>query len=192
MGKVTKSTTEVADTKTGSKKRSVDDVEANVKGNDETFSVDGLLDGESDSDDEAFESAQEEEGKSLQEAEENDSDAELNKLLAEEEGDSGEEYNTSDFDDDNEDTKSLVDKLSGVKLKTIADPNVYTKFSDGQPRIIKPEINPVYDSDDSDVETKNTIGNIPLSAYDEMPHIGYDINGKRIMRPAKGLSLIHI
>ncbi|CCC71637.1 hypothetical protein NCAS_0H03270 [Naumovozyma castellii] len=189
MGKVTKSTTEVADTKTGSKKRSVDDVEANVKGNDETFSVDGLLDGESDSDDEAFESAQEEEGKSLQEAEENDSDAELNKLLAEEEGDSGEEYNTSDFDDDNEDTKSLVDKLSGVKLKTIADPNVYTKFSDGQPRIIKPEINPVYDSDDSDVETKNTIGNIPLSAYDEMPHIGYDINGKRIMRPAKGSAL---
>nr|7R7C_m Chain m, Ribosome biogenesis protein ERB1 [Saccharomyces cerevisiae BY4741] len=37
--------------------------------------------------------------------------------------------------------------------------------------------------------TQNTIGNIPLSAYDEMPHIGYDINGKRIMRPAKGSAL---
>jgi len=41
-----------------------------------------------------------------------------------------------------------------------------------------------YDSDDSDaLITTNTIGNIPLTFYDSYPHIGYDINGKRIMRP---------
>ncbi|KAM9886592.1 hypothetical protein OXX69_013695, partial [Metschnikowia pulcherrima] len=40
-----------------------------------------------------------------------------------------------------------------------------------------------------DAENFNTIGNVPLSAYEEMPHIGYDINGKRIMRPAKGSAL---
>ncbi|ODV58988.1 ribosome biogenesis protein ERB1 [Ascoidea rubescens DSM 1968] len=45
-------------------------------------------------------------------------------------------------------------------------------------------------SDSSDEEQNfNTIGNIPLSAYDEYPHIGYDINGKRIMRPAQGSAL---
>lgn len=52
------------------------------------------------------------------------------------------------------------------------------------------EIDPVYDSDDSDAqEATNTIGNIPLSFYDSYPHIGYDINGKKIMRPATGEAL---
>lgn len=52
------------------------------------------------------------------------------------------------------------------------------------------EIDPVYDSDDSDAqEATNTIGNIPLSFYDSYPHIGYDINGKKIMRPATGDAL---
>ncbi|TGZ85426.1 BOP1NT-domain-containing protein [Ascodesmis nigricans] len=61
--------------------------------------------------------------------------------------------------------------------------------SAGNPRYIYPEVNPVYDSDDSDREQKNTIGNIDLSLYDEYPHVGYDINGKKIMRPAKGKAL---
>jgi hypothetical protein len=52
------------------------------------------------------------------------------------------------------------------------------------------EVDPVYDSDDTDAqEPANTIGDIPLSFYDSYPHIGYDINGKRIMRPAKGEAL---
>lgn len=61
--------------------------------------------------------------------------------------------------------------------------------STGNPRYMYPEIDPVYDSDDTDVDETNTIGNIPLEFYDEYPHIGYDINGKRIMRPAKGAAL---
>lgn len=65
-----------------------------------------------------------------------------------------------------------------------------TTDADGNPRYIYKEIEPVYDSDDSDApETTNTIGNIPLSFYDAYPHIGYDINGKKIMRPAKGEAL---
>jgi ribosome biogenesis protein ERB1 len=52
------------------------------------------------------------------------------------------------------------------------------------------EFDPVYDSDDTDAqEPANTIGNIPLSFYDSYPHIGYDINGKKIMRPATGDAL---
>jgi len=47
-----------------------------------------------------------------------------------------------------------------------------------------PEIFPDYLSDSSDDETTNTIGNIPISWYDEYDHIGYDINGKKILKPA--------
>ncbi|TKX23915.1 ribosome biogenesis protein ERB1 [Elsinoe australis] len=62
--------------------------------------------------------------------------------------------------------------------------------ANGNPRYIYPEIDPVYDSDDSDApQMTNTIGNIPLSFYDAYPHIGYDINGKKIQRPAKGEAL---
>jgi len=61
--------------------------------------------------------------------------------------------------------------------------------ADGNPRYIYPEIDPVYDSDDTDAEETNTIGNIPLEYYEAYPHIGYDINGKRIMRPAAGKAL---
>ncbi|PNS19793.1 hypothetical protein CAC42_7760 [Sphaceloma murrayae] len=65
-----------------------------------------------------------------------------------------------------------------------------TMDANGNPRYIFPEIDPVYDSDDSDAaQMTNTIGNIPLSFYDAYPHIGYDINGKKIQRPAKGEAL---
>ncbi|AGO10554.1 AaceriABR101Cp [[Ashbya] aceris (nom. inval.)] len=132
-----------------------------------------------------------EEAEDEAEDEDEDEDAEFNRLLAAEEGESEGEYGSEDFSDDN-DTRPLREKLSSMQLRMIPDSesaSVKTKYSDGTPRIIKPEITPVYDSDDTDVETANTIGNIPLSAYDEMPHIGYDINGKRIMRPAKGSAL---
>lgn len=67
----------------------------------------------------------------------------------------------------------------------------YTVTTDahGNTRYLYKEIDPVYDSDDSDAEATNTIGNIDLKYYDEYPHIGYDINGKKIMRPAKGEAL---
>ncbi|KXS21716.1 BOP1NT-domain-containing protein [Gonapodya prolifera JEL478] len=48
-----------------------------------------------------------------------------------------------------------------------------------------PEIEPVYDSDTTDDETTNTVGNIPLSWYDEYDHVGYDKDGKKIARGAK-------
>lgn len=72
---------------------------------------------------------------------------------------------------------------AGVAYKTVEDAN-------GNERYEYEEIDPVYDSDDSDArELPNTIGNIPLSFYESYPHIGYDIDGKRIMRPATGDAL---
>ncbi|POY74510.1 hypothetical protein BMF94_2270 [Rhodotorula taiwanensis] len=48
------------------------------------------------------------------------------------------------------------------------------------------EIEPDYASDSSTEETTNRVGNIPQYWYDDMPHIGYDIDGKKVMRPATG------
>lgn len=60
----------------------------------------------------------------------------------------------------------------------------------GNDRYVYDEINPDDNSEYSEAdENANTIGNIPMSFYDEYPHIGYDINGKKIMRPAKGEAL---
>ncbi|KAL8646517.1 MAG: hypothetical protein Q9210_006098 [Variospora velana] len=139
---------------------------------------------------------------------------------SEDEGSDGLESHTSDLDgDDIDDFEGSGDDLtseevpsdvnsgghvplkvngsseSGPKLLEAIDvelqPNhVVTQDANGNPRYVYRDIDPVYDSDDSDApETTNTIGNIPLSFYDSYPHIGYDINGKKIARPAKGEAL---
>lgn len=56
----------------------------------------------------------------------------------------------------------------------------------GQTRRVYPEIEPDYDSDSSTEDAPNRIGNVPLEWYDDLPHIGYDIEGRKVMRPAKG------
>ena len=48
----------------------------------------------------------------------------------------------------------------------------------------RPDIEPVYDSDTSDEEATNTIGNVPLEWYNDMPHIGYDKDGNQILKSA--------
>lgn len=107
----------------------------------------------------------------------------------------------SSFDTKDDKDKHGDDRRSSVaaRTKTLGGdedeeedtPNyVVTRAADGGIRYEYKEIDPVYDSDDTDAnEPVNTIGNIPLSFYDSYPHIGYDINGKKIMRPATGEAL---
>lgn len=42
-----------------------------------------------------------------------------------------------------------------------------------------------YDSSDEE-DIRNTVGNIPMKWYDEYDHIGYDWEGKKIVKPQKG------
>ena len=88
-------------------------------------------------------------------------------------------------------TTTAVTVIEGDQDSEEPDQNyAITEDANGQPRYVYPEIDPVYDSDESDAPaTTNTIGDIPLSYYDSYPHIGYDINGKKIARPAKGEAL---
>ncbi|KAH2839322.1 Ribosome biogenesis protein erb1 [Aspergillus fumigatus] len=89
----------------------------------------------------------------------------------------------SDDDDDDDDDDESPSEEEQLNYRIEKDAN-------GNDRFVYDEINPDDNSDYSDVdENANTIGNIPLSFYDQYPHIGYDINGKKIMRPAKGEAL---
>ncbi|KAL2756296.1 hypothetical protein ACRALDRAFT_1076444 [Sodiomyces alcalophilus JCM 7366] len=107
-------------------------------------------------------------------------------------------------EDDEEDDAFLSDEIPSddegrggklVKEKGDEDeddgPNYrVVRSANGGIRYEYDELDPVYDSDDSDAqEPENTIGNIPLSFYDSYPHIGYNIDGKKIMRPATGEAL---
>ncbi|KAF7331925.1 Ribosome biogenesis protein ERB1 [Mycena kentingensis (nom. inval.)] len=91
----------------------------------------------------------------------------------EEEADSDEEYFESDSDDS-------LDRDIFPKPQTI--------ISDitGQPKRIYPEIEPNYDSDSSTEDTFNRVGDVPMHWYDDLPHIGYDMDGKQVLRPARG------
>lgn len=88
-------------------------------------------------------------------------------------------------------THKEEDNQSGNSFEDESEPNYrIEKDAYGNERYVYPEINPDDNSDYDEVdENANTIGDIPLSFYDQYPHIGYNINGKRIMRPAKGEAL---
>ncbi|EEY18459.1 eukaryotic ribosome biogenesis protein [Verticillium alfalfae VaMs.102] len=107
----------------------------------------------------------------------------------EEDEDEDDGFLSEDIPSDGEDARkdgkisAADDEDEGPSYRIVTDAN-------GGVRYEYDEIDPVYDSDDSDAQgPANTIGDIPLSFYDSYPHIGYDINGKKIMRPATGEAL---
>lgn len=56
----------------------------------------------------------------------------------------------------------------------------------GRPKRVYPDIEAGYGSESSTEDAPNRVGDIPDHWYDDLPHIGYDVNGKKIMRPAQG------
>lgn len=139
----------------------------------------------------------EEEGSSLSNSDESAFDEEDNADLDDSEEDFGSDEIPSDEEGEKRNNIGLngsAGSKSNLAWKEEDDeppPNhAVTEDANGNPRYIYQDIDPVYASDDSEApETTNTIGNIPLSFYDSYPHIGYDINGKKIARPAKGEAL---
>lgn len=127
----------------------------------------------------------------LSESEEEDSDSEIE--LIDDFSDEDDEDDEEELDSDEipSDTEPEAAKKTSKSTPADNEPNYrIVKDANGNERYLYDEINPDDNSDYSDVEENaNTIGDIPLSFYDQYPHIGYDINGKRIMRPAKGEAL---
>ncbi|KAF7301443.1 Ribosome biogenesis protein ERB1 [Mycena indigotica] len=97
----------------------------------------------------------------------------------------------SDEEEDSEETEEdYFEESDGSEDSLDRDifPKPKTIISDitGQPKRVYPEIEPDYDSDSSTEDTQNRVGDVPMHWYDDLPHIGYDIDGKRVLRPARG------
>ncbi|KAJ5772865.1 hypothetical protein N7457_007761 [Penicillium paradoxum] len=117
----------------------------------------------------------------LSESEDDDSDSEIE--LVDEFSDEEDGEEELDSDEIPSDTEELKPAAGEPNFRIVKDAN-------GNDRYLWDEIHPDDNSELSEVdENANTIGDIPLKFYDEYPHIGYDINGKKIMRPAKGEAL---
>ncbi|KAF8974583.1 ribosome biogenesis protein ERB1 [Flammula alnicola] len=104
----------------------------------------------------------------------NESDSEESDYEEEDEGEDSEE-------DDDED-----DADSDDSLRVFPKAKVITSDITKQPKTVYPEIEPDYDSDSSTEDSPNRVGNVPMHWYDDLPHIGYDLNGKKVLRPARG------
>ncbi|GAA5909660.1 hypothetical protein JCM6882_008457 [Rhodosporidiobolus microsporus] len=63
---------------------------------------------------------------------------------------------------------------------------VRSKVTGQEKTVWDEEIDAEYASDSSTEETANRVGAVPAYWYDHLPHIGYDIDGQKVMRPATG------
>ncbi|XP_014218575.1 ribosome biogenesis protein BOP1 homolog [Copidosoma floridanum] len=152
-----------------------------------------LEDSEEDDDDES-----EEENESEKEEEENESDEEkkekvdkkiLRKIVP--------NKNSLEKNDNKKSLNTNVKKSSNQKSqdgpKKALSKN---KTVGGKKSLVEPEssvgpsntsVNEYDDHDTSDEEDiRNTVGNIPLKWYDDFDHIGYNTDGKKILKPEKG------
>jgi ribosome biogenesis protein ERB1 len=117
---------------------------------------------------------------------------------------SGSETGHSSAEDDDDSAENSDDSESSVNsLHLVSKPKNVVSDITHQPKLVYPEIIPGYDSDSSTedvgsfliylyevvnmiLKAPNRIGNVPSHWYDDLPHIGYDINGKQLLRPALG------
>ncbi|KAL5508331.1 ERB1 [Sanghuangporus vaninii] len=100
----------------------------------------------------------------------------------------GDEKDEESEEDEETTSEDELDEGSGSDDSLHVFPRSKTIKSEitGKPKKVYPEIEPDYDSDTSIEDDPNRIGNVPLHWYDDLPHIGYDMNGKKVFRPAKG------
>lgn len=122
-------------------------------------------------------------------SEDDDDVDEFPEIASDEEAIDTDEVPSSDDEKDEEDEEDEEDEDDRENAEADENGRKTILDSAGNLRYIYPEIDTGYASDDSDRDEMNTIGNIDLALYDEYPHVGYDINGKKIMRPAKGAAL---
>ncbi|XP_043276869.1 ribosome biogenesis protein BOP1 homolog [Venturia canescens] len=84
--------------------------------------------------------------------------------------------------------KNGKNEKSQVKTKISKKPNKSSDVNaDGKKSETLDESGDEYENDTSDEEDiRNTVGNIPMKWYEDYPHIGYDWDGKKIIKPQKG------
>ncbi|CAL8374085.1 unnamed protein product [Boreogadus saida] len=103
---------------------------------------------------------------------------------------SGLEESGSDSEEDDEDEEeegvpgSAVDPDGGNSQET-AEEGEERGMTEKERALLKDKTDE-YDHDSSDEEDiRNTVGNIPMEWYKDFPHIGYDLDGKKILKPIR-------
>ncbi|XP_034456411.1 ribosome biogenesis protein bop1 isoform X1 [Hippoglossus hippoglossus] len=91
---------------------------------------------------------------------------------------SGLEDSGSDSDDDDEEDEVMLDSE-----QTQQTPEGKKKEG-GVTEEEKKEDEYAHDSSDEE-DIRNTVGNIPMEWYKDFPHIGYDLDGKKILKPIR-------
>lgn len=91
------------------------------------------------------------------------------------------------IDNDNPASGKSNSELLGFDTRSYKDKARVGKSAiTGEERWTWDEIHPGWDSDEGAEEGENRVGKIPDYFYEGMPHVGYNIDGKKVMRPAKG------
>jgi len=170
---------EIADNASNSKEiEDLMDAEVADDGNDTTDEESSVYSGLEDDEDDSFD---EEGGDDVdnEDDDEDDEDDEDDDSEEEDEGDSSaEEMSTNE--DENLDKASLPANGKAA-VAPIESESVGTSVA-----LLKP-IENEYEHDSSDEEDlRNTVGNIPMNWYNDYPHLGYDLEGKPILKPKRG------
>ncbi|XP_022788889.1 ribosome biogenesis protein bop1-B-like [Stylophora pistillata] len=107
------------------------------------------------------------------------------------------ESETTEDDEDEQDSNSGEEEISGhesfdgIDNEEKSDDDNETNKGNGEPNnniedaMKKKGKEPIDENDTSDEEdARNTVGNIPVEWYNDYPHIGYNLDGQRILKPA--------
>ncbi|THH11551.1 hypothetical protein EW145_g600 [Phellinidium pouzarii] len=107
-------------------------------------------------------------------------------LRSDTESDEEDEEEEDAEEDESSEEVSDEEAVSDDSLHVFPKAKLISSNITGKPKTVYPEIEPNYDSDSSTEDDPNRIGNVPMHWYDDLPHIGYNINGKKVLRPARG------
>lgn len=72
---------------------------------------------------------------------------------------------------------SVTEKTTGQQTTGTPSPKTEAARAQGDDEYMQDS------SDEEDV--RNTVGNVPLEWYDDFPHVGYDLDGRRIYKPVR-------
>ncbi|KAK7071982.1 Ribosome biogenesis protein 1 [Halocaridina rubra] len=121
------------------------------------------------------------EGESIEEVEENMQRKEDNQVKNHIDRDSGTDcIPAKNTKKDTDLVKGLSSSKQSENFESSESNSVEESLSTEAPKEVADEYE--YDSSDEE-DLRNTIGNIPMNWYDDYPHIGYNLEGKPILKP---------
>uniref|UniRef100_A0A1A8EKL1 Ribosome biogenesis protein BOP1 n=1 Tax=Nothobranchius korthausae TaxID=1143690 RepID=A0A1A8EKL1_9TELE len=115
--------------------------------------------------------------------EDSGSDSEEEEDKDEEEGsdEDDDENDSAANDDDDKNDESNKNAEDQIQKKTVKKSK---KKEETEEKEVKKENEYEHDSSDEE-DIRNTVGNIPMEWYKDFPHIGYDLDGRKIFKPIR-------